>query len=101
MTGAKAAREATEGLRKLASALGMLVETAFPRDKPKVAPDEGIDTVAYPETSSIVVVTDPSGKVTAVRYGAIELPFKTMTGMGPWMKHQSAIVSMRLRRRPS
>lgn len=78
-----------------------MIETAFPRDEPKAVPDEGID-VAYALTAKLVVVMDTdSPKVLCVRYGAIELPFTVITGAGPFTDHQSDIVSMRLRRRPS
>jgi hypothetical protein len=102
MTGKKndAVTEVGRAARGLAAAIGALVETAFPRDVPKAVPDEGID-VAYALTAKIVVVTDVSGKVLCVRYGAIELPFTVITGAGPFTDHQSAIVSMRLRRRPA
>jgi hypothetical protein len=95
-----AVTEVGKAARGLAAAVGALVETAFPRDVPKSVPDDGID-VSYAESAKIVVVTDVSGKVICVRYGAIELPFMVTTGAGPFTDHQSAIVSMRLRRRPS
>jgi hypothetical protein len=96
-------REAIEGLRKLATAFGMMVETAFPRDEPKETPDDGeVHTVSYPESAKLVVSEDSAGNIVSVRYGGVELPFTliqkdnvTPTGA------RLPIVSMRLRRRPS
>lgn len=89
-------------VRDVARAIGALVETAFPRDVPRAAPDAGIIDVAYPETAKLVVVTTELGKVIAVRYGAIQLPFTTECRIGSvTVGAFSPIVSMRLRRRPS
>lgn len=94
------AREATEGLRKLASAFGMMVETAFPRETPKPADDEGIDTVSYPETATLAVTVDLGGDVVSVRYGAIELPYTMIKRSNPLpLPAPSPIVSIRIRQR--
>lgn len=105
----EALNDASRAARELAVALGVMVETAFPRDEPRPVPDEkpepavdGTDLVAYSQSARLVVTLNSAGSVVSVRYGAIELPYVVNERVDSYPHAEpSPIVSMRLRRQPS